>query len=160
MDQLNSVIIFLCRTFLHLAFLLGSLTLTLTVLPFWVWLFLSTLAYVLLWLSLYREILIMLLSQFPLTFLGAWKLKGVCFSFLQKGIILLLIWMVFRIIWEMFHDRILLKPDSASYIYIYIIIIVVLTLGVNLKWMGVVGTFMHIICFLTRIFVRALVSIV
>ena len=47
---------------------LGSLTVTLTVLLFWIYLFLLTLVFVLQWLSLHWEILIMLLSQFPLTF--------------------------------------------------------------------------------------------
>ena len=51
-----------------LTFLLGSLTLTLTVLLFWIYLFLLTLVFLLQWLSLHWEILIMLLSQFPLTF--------------------------------------------------------------------------------------------
>ena len=41
---------------------------TLTVLLFWIYLFLLTLVFVLQWLSLHWEILIMLLSQFPLTF--------------------------------------------------------------------------------------------
>ena len=41
---------------------------TLTVLLFWIYLFLLMLVFVLQWLSLHWEILIMLLSQFPLTF--------------------------------------------------------------------------------------------
>ena len=49
-------------------FPLESLTVTLTVLLFWIYLFLLTLVFVLQWLSLHWEILIMLLSQFPLTF--------------------------------------------------------------------------------------------
>ena len=40
----------------------------LIVLLFWIYLFLLTLVFVLRWLSLHWEILIMLLSQFPLTF--------------------------------------------------------------------------------------------
>ena len=51
-----------------LTFLLGSQTLILTVLLFLIYLFLLTLVFVLQWLSLHLEILIMLLSQFPLTF--------------------------------------------------------------------------------------------
>ena len=43
-------------------------TVTLTVLLFWIYLFLLTLVFVLQWLSLHREILIRLLSQLPLTF--------------------------------------------------------------------------------------------
>ena len=41
---------------------------TLTVLLFWIYFFLLTPVFVLQWLSLHWEILIMLLSQFPLTF--------------------------------------------------------------------------------------------
>ena len=41
-------------------------TVTLTVLLFWIYLFLLMLVFVLQWLSLHWEILIMLLSQFPL----------------------------------------------------------------------------------------------
>ena len=50
------------------AFLLKFQTLILTVLHFWIYLFLLTIAFVLQWLSLHCEILNMLLSQFPLTF--------------------------------------------------------------------------------------------
>ena len=50
-----------------LTFLLGSQTVILIVLLFWIYFFLLTLIFVLQWLSLYWEILIMLLSQFPLT---------------------------------------------------------------------------------------------
>ena len=49
-------------------FLLGSQTVTLIVLLFWIYFFLLMLVFVLQWLSLHWEILIMLLSQFPLTF--------------------------------------------------------------------------------------------
>ena len=55
-------------TLLSLTFLLGSQTVILTVLLFWIYLFLLTFVFVLQWLSLHRKILIML-SQFPLTFL-------------------------------------------------------------------------------------------
>ena len=51
-----------------LTFLLVSLSVILTVLPFWIYLFLLMLVFVLQWLSLHWEILIMLLPQFPLTF--------------------------------------------------------------------------------------------
>ena len=50
-------------------FLLKSLTVTLTVLLCWISFFLLTLLFVFQWLSLNWEILIMLLSQFPLFFL-------------------------------------------------------------------------------------------
>ena len=68
-DLVNSVIIFLSHMTLlrWLTFLLGSLTLTLTVLLFWIYLFLMTLVSVRQWLSLHLVILIMFLSQFPLT---------------------------------------------------------------------------------------------
>ena len=46
----------------------GSLTVTLTVLLFWIHLILLVLVFVLQWLSIHWEILIMLLFQFPLTF--------------------------------------------------------------------------------------------
>ena len=45
-----------------------QISVTLTVLLFWIYLFLLTLVFVLQWLSLHWEILIMLLSQLPLTF--------------------------------------------------------------------------------------------
>ena len=69
-DLENSVIIFLYQMTLlrWLTFLLGSQTLILIVLLFWIYLFLLTLVFVLQWLSLYYEILIMLLSQFSLTY--------------------------------------------------------------------------------------------
>ena len=67
-DLVNSVIIFLSQMTLPrwLTFLLGSLTVILTVLLFWIYLFLLTLVFVIQWLSLHWEILIMLFSQFPL----------------------------------------------------------------------------------------------
>ena len=68
-DLVNSVIIFLSQMTLlrWLTFLLGSQTVILIVLLFWIYFFLLTLAFVLQWLSLHCEILIMLLCQFPLT---------------------------------------------------------------------------------------------
>ena len=51
----------------------GSLTVILTVLLFWIYLFLLTLVFVLQWLSLHWEILIMFLSQFSLTFHHIYK---------------------------------------------------------------------------------------
>ena len=69
-DLVNSVIIFLSQMTLlrWLTFLLGSQTVILIVLLFWFYLFLLMLVFLLQWLSLHWEILIMLLSQFPLTF--------------------------------------------------------------------------------------------
>ena len=69
-DLVNSVIIFLSQMTLlrWLTFLLGSQTVILIVLLFWIYFFLLMLVFVLQWLSLHWEILIMWLSQFPLTF--------------------------------------------------------------------------------------------
>ena len=69
-DLVNSVIIFLSpMTLLRwLTFLLGSQTVILIVLLFWISFFLLMLVFVLQWLSFHWEILIMLLSQFLLTF--------------------------------------------------------------------------------------------
>ena len=69
-NLVKSAIIFLSQMTLlrQLTFLLGSQTVILIVLLFWIYFFLLTLVFVLQWLSLHQEILIMLLSQFPLTF--------------------------------------------------------------------------------------------
>ena len=69
-NLVNSVIIFLSQMTLlrWLTFLLGSQTVILIVLLFWIYLFLLMLVFVLQWLFLHWEILIMALSQFPLTF--------------------------------------------------------------------------------------------
>ena len=90
-----------------LTFLLESLTVTPTVLLFWISFFLPTQVFVLQWLSLYREILIMLLSQFPLTFHNIHSGMS-CFIALLMTI-LVLIWMVLVLIREMFHGRISLN---------------------------------------------------
>ena len=69
-DLVNSVTIFLSKmtSLKWLTFLLGSQTAILTALLFCTYFSLLTLVFVLQWLSLHWEILIMLLSQFPLTF--------------------------------------------------------------------------------------------
>ena len=69
-DLVNSAIIFISQMTLlrWLTFLLGSQTVILIVLLFWIYLFLLMILFVLQWLSLHWEILIMLLSQFPLIF--------------------------------------------------------------------------------------------
>ena len=69
-DLVNSVIIFLSQMTLirWLTFLLGSQTLVLIVLLFWISFFLLMLVFVLQWLSLHWGVLIMFLSHFPLTF--------------------------------------------------------------------------------------------
>ena len=69
-DLVNSVIILLSQMTLlrWLTLLLGSQTVILIVQLFWLYLFLLMLVFVLQWLSLHWEILIMSLSQFILTF--------------------------------------------------------------------------------------------
>ena len=90
-----------------LTFLPGSQAVTLTVLFFWINFFLLTLVYVLQRLSLHWEILITLLSQFPLTFQKAQDRMPGFIACLMT--ILVLTGMVFVIIWEMFHGRISLN---------------------------------------------------
>ena len=69
-DLVNSDMIFLSQMTLlrWLTFLLGSQTVILIVLLCWIYFFLLTVVFVLHWLFLHWEILIMLLSRFPLTF--------------------------------------------------------------------------------------------
>ena len=69
-DLANSAIIFLSHMTLctWLTFLLGSQTVIFIVLLFWIYLIFLMLVFVLQWISLHLEILITLLSQFPLTF--------------------------------------------------------------------------------------------
>ena len=67
----------------------------------------SALVFVLQWLSLHWEILIMLLSQFPLTYDHIHN-RMLCFTALHRTI-LMLIRTVFMTIWEMFHGRISLN---------------------------------------------------
>ena len=68
-DLVNSVIIFLPQMTLlkWLTFLRGSQTVILIVLLFWTYFFLLMLVILLQWFFLHWEILIVLLSQFPLT---------------------------------------------------------------------------------------------
>ena len=68
-ELLNFVIILKSQNLLRgLIFLVGSQTVILIFLVFWIYLFLLTLLFVLQWLSFHWKILAMLLSQFPLTF--------------------------------------------------------------------------------------------
>ena len=69
-DLVNFVIIFLSKMTLlrGLTFLRGSQTVILKVLLFSTYFFLLTLVFVLQWVSLHWEVLVMLLSQFSLTF--------------------------------------------------------------------------------------------
>ena len=84
-------------------FLLGSQTVILTVLLFWLYFFLLILLFVVQWLFHHWEILIMFFCQFPLTFYHIHN--GIsCFIALLMSI-LVLIGMVFVIIWETFHGR-------------------------------------------------------
>ena len=111
-----------------LTFLLRFQTMILKVLLFWIYLFL--LVFVLQWLPIHWEILIMLLCQFPLSFHWIHN-KMPCFIACLMTI-LVLIEIIFVIIWEMFHLRIslnlvllLLLVNFASgfrlgLIYIYI----------------------------------------
>ena len=70
-------------------------------------LFISSLVFVLQWLSLYWEILIMLLSQFPLTFHHIHNKMPYFIALLMASLVL--IETVFMIIWEMFYWRISLN---------------------------------------------------
>ena len=69
-NLVNYVIIFLSQMtlFKWVTFLLRSQIVILTVLLFCISFFLLTLVFILQWLSLHQEILIMLMPQFPLTF--------------------------------------------------------------------------------------------
>ena len=97
-DLVNSVITFLFKMTLirWLTFLLRSQTVILIVLLLWIYLFLLTLVFVLQWLFPHWEILIMLLSQFPLTFHQI--LNGIPHFIAWLMTILMLIGMVFVII--------------------------------------------------------------
>ena len=108
-DLVNSVIISLSQTTIlrWLTFLLASQTVILTVPLFWIYLFLLTLVFVLQWLSLRWEILIMLLSQFPLTLHHIHNGMS-CFIALLMTI-LVMIGTVSMIIWEIFYGWISLN---------------------------------------------------
>ena len=88
-------------------FLLGSLTVTLTILFFGISFLLLALVFLLWWLFLDQEILIMLLSLFPITFCQTQNKMPSFIIYLVT--ILVLIGMVFVIIWEIFHGRISLN---------------------------------------------------
>ena len=85
------------------------ISVTLTDLCFWIYLFLLTLVFVLKWFSLHWEILIMLLSRFPLTF--PQTQNGLPHFIAWVMTILMLIGMVFVIIREMFHGSISLNSE-------------------------------------------------
>ena len=104
-DLVNSVIIFLSQTTLlrWLTFLLGFQTVIFTVMLFWIYFFLQTPAFDLQLLSLHCEILIMLLSQFLLTFHQIHKRMPHFIAWLMT--ILVLIGTTLVIIWQMLHWR-------------------------------------------------------
>ena len=89
--QVISVTIFLSQMNLlrRPIFLLGSLTVILTVLLFWIYLFLLRLVFVLQWFLLHWEILIMLLSQFSLSFYHIHN-RLPCFIALLMNILMLI----------------------------------------------------------------------
>ena len=101
-DLVNSVIIFLSQTTLlrWLTFLLRSQTVIFIILLFLISFFLLMLLFVLQWLSLHWEILIMLLSHFPLTFHQVHN--GISCFIAQLMTILVLIGTVFMIIGTVF----------------------------------------------------------
>ena len=76
-------------TFLH-----KSLFVILTVLLFWIYLFLLILVFVLQWSFLHWEILIMLLSHFPLTFIQTQRLFLIS---VLTGPVFMIIWDIFEI---------------------------------------------------------------
>ena len=102
-NLVNYVIIFLSQMtlFKWVTFLLRSQIVILTVLLFCIYFFLLTLVFVLQWLSLHQQILIMLMPQFPLTFHHNHNGITHCIAMLMATFVL--IGMVFMIIWEMFH---------------------------------------------------------
>ena len=102
-NLVNYVIIFLSQMtlFKWVTFLLRSQIVILTVLLFCISFFLLTLVFILQWLSLHQEILIMLMPQFPLTFHHNDSGIPHCIAMLMATFAL--IGVVFMIIWEMFH---------------------------------------------------------
>ena len=102
-NLVNYVIIFLSQMtlFKWVTFLLRSQIVILTVLLFCIYFFLLTLVFVLQWLSLHQQILIMLMPQFPLTFHHNHNGIPHCIAMVMATFVL--IGMVFMIIWEMFH---------------------------------------------------------
>ena len=115
-NLVNSVIIFLSQMTLlgRLTFLLGSQTAILIALLFRIYFFLLILVFVLQWLSLHWEILIMLLSQFPLTFHQIHN--GMARFIAQRMTLLLLIGMVFVINRSsLTHRKYQVKPRTSPW---------------------------------------------
>ena len=93
----NSVTVFLLYSWL--TFLQEFLTVTLTVLLFWIYSFHLGLIFVLRWLSLLWEILIKLMSRYPLTLCLTKEGMSILIELLTA--ILMRIWMVFMINYKM-----------------------------------------------------------
>ena len=129
----NSVIIFLSQMTLlrWLTFLLGSLTVALTILLFWIFFFLLMLIFVLQWFSLHWQILIMFLSEFPLIFHETQN--GMYYFITLLMTILMLIRMVFVMIWEMFHGRI-----SLNSVLLLLLVNFVIGFGLELMYISLI----------------------
>ena len=108
-DLVSSAIIFPSQTTLlrWLTFILAYQAVALKVLLFSISFFLLMLVFILQWLSLHWEILIMLLPQFPLTFHYIYSEMLRFIALLMT--ILVLIETVYLIIFEMFHEKISLN---------------------------------------------------
>ena len=106
-DLVNSVIIFLSQITLVRWPLLESLTVTVTVLLFWISFFWRYYLFYNDWLSLHWQIVIVLLCQFPWTFCQTEN--GMPYFIAHPETILMLIRMVFVIIWDMFCKKIILN---------------------------------------------------
>ena len=109
-DTVNSVIILLSQMTLlrWLTFLIRSQTVILVVLPFWIYLFLVMLVFVLQQLSLHWEILISVSIESPSSSQQDSLFHHIAYHYSR------LIGMVFMIIWEMFHGRISKLAASAA----------------------------------------------
>ena len=108
-DLVSSAIIFPSQTTLlrWLTFILAYQAVALKVLLFSISFFLLMLVFILQWLSLHWEILIMLLPQFPLTFHYIYSEMLRFIALLMT--ILVLIETVYFIIFELFHEKISLN---------------------------------------------------
>ena len=91
-----------------LTFLIRSQTVILVVLPFWIYLFLVMLVFVLQQLSLHWEILISVSIESPSSSQQDSLFHHIAYHYSR------LIGMVFMIIWEMFHGRISKLAASAA----------------------------------------------
>ena len=131
-DLENSAIIFLSQTILlrWLTFLLGSLTVTLSILLFWICLFILMLVFVLQWLYLHRETQIMLLPQVLWTFIQTQR--GCPFS--SHSLWLFLCWL--RWSWLSF-ERCSLGSERMSLILLLLLLVLNFVSGSKLELMYV-----------------------